>query len=195
MFRCVYDAYYRLARFILAKFGTPDDRIDDLLQEVFVRLFNHRANIASPGGIKPWLAAAARNLAIDLGRKLAREKERAAKDSESNDSESALDEHRPEQGITVDADAAVESELREFNAEIANRFAALLASDPEGQVLVDFYVRGKTAREIAAANNEAVSTVTTRLTRLRRRFNERLSQWYREQEDQRDAISVRGSRP
>lgn len=46
---------------------------------------------------------------------------------------------------------------------------------PGGADFKAFYVDGRKAKDIAAAHGEAVSTVTTRLSRLRERFRERLN--------------------
>ena len=63
---------------------------------------------------------------------------------------------------------------RELEVKVLGDLLDSIATEPGGESFVLFYRDGLTAAQIAARNKEAISTVTTRISRMRQRFGERL---------------------
>ena len=162
-FRKIYDAYYNLATYVCRRCGLPTQNIDEIVQDTFLKLFTNsgslKATMKSAGQLKAWIATTCRNGSIDYIRRNRRMS--FGDDAVQKADSTAIDPN----------DGAVSREL-EF--QIASEFIQEVINEPGGDTFVLFYRDGKTAREIAATKNEAISTVTTRLTRLRRKFAETL---------------------
>jgi len=68
-FKILYLRYYdAIKRYIWYKFYLKD-QVEDLVQEVFLRLWNHRENVKPDMSIKAYLYRTASNLMIDMFRK------------------------------------------------------------------------------------------------------------------------------
>jgi RNA polymerase sigma-70 factor (ECF subfamily) len=159
-FRAYYDAYADLILFVARRFGLAPAAADDVLQETFYRLFRKARTIEGASKVKPWLVTTARRLVIDQLRKSGREAPMAAGDA------------RERADLATGGDGQ-ESLEREVELKAVADLVAEIAETPGGETFRAFYVEGLTAKAIASRNGEAVSTVTTRLSRLRRRFSER----------------------
>ena len=70
----------------------------------------------------------------------------------------------------------LEALQREIELNILSDLWQHLPADPERATLDAFYIRGLTVKAIAELRHEAVSTVTTRLTRLRRDLRAKMLQ-------------------
>ena len=81
----------------------------------------------------------------------------------------------------LDADAVEVSHDKDPNLKntidslIVLEIVKAIKSEKGGDTFIDFYILGYTAAEIASKNNEAISTVTSRLSRLRTKFKEKIS--------------------
>lgn len=155
VFRKVFDAYCGLVQYVVNKCGVPDDQRDDIVQDVFVSLFRSVRSIREQGAIKRWLCVTARNRVIDHAR-MARKSDAAGLE------------------LLVDENEAFATYQREIEVRLVSELLSMMGEEPGGADFIAFYRDGKTARQIAEANGEAVSTVTTRLTRLRRKHGELL---------------------
>ena len=170
-FRAYYDEYADLILFVARRFGLAPAAADDVLQETFYRLFRKARTIEDGSKVKPWLVTTARRLVIDQIRKAGREAPLASGDA------------RERADLTVMSDD-VEGLEREIELKAVATLVAEIAEAPGGDTFRAFYVEGLTARAIASRNGEAVSTVTTRLSRLRRRFLERFHEHLRALRDE-----------
>ncbi len=157
-FRAVYDQHWKLVVHILRSYRIPGDMQDDLLQEVFITLFKNAGSIQNPERIKAWIATTARNRALDEIRK--------TKASRIEATDQKILEEISDEKDTADA---VD---REVQARIAEKFLQMIDKEPGAETLRQFYIEGKSAKQIATERSESISTVTTRLTRLRRRFQD-----------------------
>jgi RNA polymerase sigma factor (sigma-70 family) len=157
LFKKVYDAYCGLIQFIVSKCGIGPDQRDDVVQDVFEKFFRGLNSIQGPEKIKSWLCVAARNRSID--------KLRAVRKGDPDALEHLTDENQ-----------AYVALRREIELQLVTRLVEQIGEEAGGQDFVAFYCHGKSVKEIAAKNGEAVSTVTTRLTRLRRKFGEMIRQ-------------------
>lgn len=155
IFRRVYDAYVGLIQYVVRRCGADAAAADDLVQETFMRLLRKAGDIQQPGAVKAWLVTTARHLTLD---ELSRQRRYVA----------AGDEHADT------ADAGMESVRRELEIALVGELVEQISRESGDATLADFYVRGRSTKEIAAERGEALSTVTTRLSRLRRRFQDHL---------------------
>ena len=68
-FHCVYERYYEFLFYYLWSFTGNEDTANDLIQEVFIRLWKNREKLNTKKTLKPFLFRIAHNLAIDYQRK------------------------------------------------------------------------------------------------------------------------------
>jgi RNA polymerase sigma-70 factor (ECF subfamily) len=160
-FRRVYDAYVGLVAHVATRCGMQKEERDEIVQETFLKLYERGGEVREAKALKAWLAVTARNLALDRIRRRARRRTDAV-------------------GADLDALApagedALDSARRELELELVRELLDKIAAAPGGETLKLFYADGLTAKEIAARNGEAISTVTTRLSRLRQRFQAELA--------------------
>lgn len=77
-FRTLFHVYYpALHRFARGLLGDPEDA-DDVIQDVFFRLWRNRRDLGEQGSIRSYLFTGIRNRALDLLRRRRREQERYA---------------------------------------------------------------------------------------------------------------------
>lgn len=163
-FKKVYDAYVGLVQYVVARCGLNQEERDDVVQETFFKLYRSAATINEVASIKAWLAVTARNLVIDR-----RRKDRGQGPNHDATEFERLSEPSYQKFSNV--------YRREVEAQIVGKIIDEIAlAETGGATFKMFYVQGLTAREIAEQTGEAVSTITTRLTRLRRKFGERIRQ-------------------
>jgi RNA polymerase sigma-70 factor (ECF subfamily) len=167
LFRRVYQEHVALVHYVAQRAGLASSDSEDVAQEAFTRLYARLGEIRGPDKLKAWLVTCARHLAID---RLRASRRHLLTDFAEPGGE-ALERRGPaalwQSGEEGKLGALRELELR-LVGELLDRVAAL----PGGETLRQFYAEGLSTKEIARRNGEAVSTVTTRLSRLRARFRE-----------------------
>jgi RNA polymerase sigma-70 factor (ECF subfamily) len=149
----LYKRHTPLLRTVIARVVHNEHDVDDLLQEVFLELWNRADHYdESKGKALGWIVTLARRRAIDRIRRrqaYARAEERLRLETE----------HEPEQtrhqGVEEDVNAADRAEI----------FKKLLAALPTAQreALQLAYFRGLSQREIAAKTGIPLGTIKTRL--------------------------------
>lgn len=154
-FQKVYEAYYGLIQYIIQRCGIDHEEKRDLIQETFLKLHTKAHEIKDPAAIKPWLVSCARNLALDYLRK--------KKFVPLSDPDADL-------ALAQRADESQEQEDHELELRLVGHLIQDVCAQEQDDTLKLFYVDGLKAREIAELRGEAVSTVTTRLGRLRQKF-------------------------
>lgn len=140
----LYDRYSRLVYGVALRVLRDEGAAEDVLQEVFLRLWQKPESFDSArGGLAPWLAVVARNRAIDRLRKQPREDE-LAETIESPD-------------LNIE-DVAVRSDL-------VARMKAMAQQLPREQwtALSMAYFDGLTHVEIAARTGEPLGTIKSRI--------------------------------
>jgi len=144
----------RVARFLRGQ-GVPAGRIDDAVQEAFLRLFDRIAGLTEPERLPAYLFGIARNVAVDQARRAAA----AAGRDVAVGARAARAEAEP-------ADApAVRAETRALTA------AALDALAPERRATLALrHVAGLTMRDLALALDCSVPTARARLREAVRAF-------------------------
>lgn len=159
-FRKLYDAHVGFVQFIAGRAGWTKASADDVVQETFLRLYQKPPESLESKAVRAWLAKTARRVIIDLARK-------SGKYTTTQQME-----NEPTTGSLWFRDS--EALERELELLAVREMIDEIAQLPGGDDFRAFYVDGEKAREIAARKGEAISTVTTRLSRLRDRFRDRL---------------------
>lgn len=149
----LYRRHTPLLRTVVSRVVHNEHDADDLLQEIFVELWNRAAHYdEAKGKALGWMVTLARRRAIDRIRRrqaYSRAEERLRLETE----------HEPQQtrheGVEEDVNAADRAEI----------FHRLLATLPEAQreALHLAYYRGLSQREIAAQTGIPLGTIKTRL--------------------------------
>ncbi len=159
-FKSYYQTYVGLVHYVATRAGLGRDEAEDVAQETFVRLFQRASEIRDPAKVQAWLTVTAKNLAID--------RLRAGNRVKPSGDDAVLD------GGGRLWEAREGGEARELELLLVGELLDKLARTPGGETLRQFYAEGMSAKEIAAKNGEAISTVTTRLSRLRTKFKDEL---------------------
>ncbi|TQV87630.1 RNA polymerase sigma factor SigZ [Aliikangiella coralliicola] len=76
----IWNEYESAVRaFLHSKVSSPED-VEDLSQEILIKIQNNINNIRSESGIKPWLFQVTNNIIVDFYRKRARQKDLSVDD-------------------------------------------------------------------------------------------------------------------
>ncbi len=149
----LYDRYSAVLKALIMRIIHNEAESDDLLQEIFVELWNHARNYSQDKG-KPlgWMVTLTRRRSIDRLRKrqsYARAEERLQRETEQ----------QPEAWARNTVNQEIESsDLRDMLLKII----ALLP--PAQQEAIDMaFFKGMSQREIAAHTNIPLGTIKTRL--------------------------------
>jgi len=149
----LYDRYNGVVKALILRIIHDETGADDLLQEVFMEIWNRAKNFSAQKG-KPlgWMATLTRRRAIDALRK----KQAYARAEERLQAE-------PEQQPLAWVQNVTEKEIRAGDARVL--MAKVINSLPEAQqqVIELAFFQGMSQREIASNTNIALGTVKTRL--------------------------------
>jgi RNA polymerase sigma-70 factor (ECF subfamily) len=148
----------------LARLAGPSDRVDDLCQEVFLRVYEAAGRYRETGAFSTWLYRIALNVARDAGRRRRREPV-------------PLDDDPAGAGPAPEAVCA-----REELARLVARAVAELP-DPLREVLVLRHYEGMSFEEIARLTGTPASTLKSRFAAALGRLRHRLPQLGCRQED------------
>lgn len=158
-FQKIYEKYGRLVLYVAKQFSLSEELCEELVHDVFLRMYQKRSSLNQGEKLKGWLCITTRNLAIDLKRK--NRKEMLIKTTvEKNIAKPMLN---PQVVHNVECQA-ISQLIEQLTAETGDDSLKL------------FYVDGLKAKEIAEAKGLEVSTVTTHLSRLRRKFKDRIKE-------------------
>jgi RNA polymerase sigma-70 factor (ECF subfamily) len=149
----LYDRYNGILKALILRVIHNEAEADDLLQEIFVEIWNQAKNFSSQKG-KPlgWMVTLARRRAIDGLRK----KQAYARVEERLQAET---EHQPDAWVHNTTEEEIE--LSDTRSLIRKVISGL---PPAQQQAIDLaFFRGMSQREIAAKTNTPLGTVKTRL--------------------------------
>lgn len=169
IFRKFYDQYIGLIQFIARKYLRQRQEADDIVQEVFTRFFRERSKLEKQSAIKSWLAITARNLAIDYLRK---QQQAPLALSESNENNASGESKKFE---------SREALKIELSIKVVRETLTALAESGKAEEMKLYYLDGMKTADIATRLGVSVSTVTTNLTRQRRKYSEELKKKIEEQ--------------
>lgn len=134
----------------------PQEDLEEIVSDVFLALWLHAGNLDADKPLRPYLAAIARNKAVDRLRT-------AAPELPLEDAVNAASCPGPEE-------AAVRAEARD-----ALTAAVCSLDEPERTLCLHYYYGGQPLKEIAAALGLKESTAKTKLRRARQQLKEILS--------------------
>jgi RNA polymerase sigma-70 factor (ECF subfamily) len=149
----LYDRYSGILKALILRVIHNDAEADDLLQEIFMEIWNHAKNFSAQKG-KPlgWMVTLARRRAIDGLRK----KQAYARAEERLQNET---EQQPEAWVIN----TTEAEITMGDRRVLIR-KVIDSLPPHQQQAVELaFFRGMSQREIAANTNTPLGTVKTRL--------------------------------
>lgn len=132
-----------------------EDEIDEICNDVFFNLWEHREGLNVELGLKSYLSAISRNAVKNRFR-------------------SAKPPPEDIEGLDIAADISVEykAELNELMRVLDELIKAL--SDEDREIFMRFYFYGQKSSEIALITNTAEGTVRSRLSRTRAKLREEL---------------------
>lgn len=168
-FAALYEKYVGLVQYVGKRFGATSERCDDLVQEVFLKLYNSSSQIRNTEQLGPWLITAAKNWLIDESRRVVNKCSRM---------QSLSGEDEPADLMPSRADDPEAQLTRNFVGAVVRGLLLEMAADTGIEDFRAFYVDGLTIDEIAGRNAEPTGTITSRLTRLRKRFRVLYEQRY-----------------
>jgi RNA polymerase sigma-70 factor (ECF subfamily) len=152
-FEQVYADNVGLVQFAMSKFRFLEQVQEDLIQEVFLRYLENQRNMDTMNP-KSFLLTITRNLAIDSYRKQKRRH---------------TDRHVPMEELMHELPQETEEE-RQGQLQAVQNFLSSLRGDPRASTLVQYYDENLSIKEIAARSQESMATVSSRLSRQRRRY-------------------------
>ena len=149
----LYDRYSGILKALILRVIHNEAEADDLLQEIFMEIWNHAKNFSPQKG-KPlgWMVTLARRRAIDGLRK----KQAYARAGERLQIET---EQQPDAWVHN----ATEEEIANSDTRILVRRVINILPPAQQQAINLAFFRGMSQREIAAQTNTPLGTVKTRL--------------------------------
>ena len=149
----LYDRYNGILKALILRVIHNDAEADDLLQEIFMEIWNQAKNFSANKG-KPlgWMVTLARRRAIDGLRK----KQAYARAEERLQAET---EQQPDAWVNNATEAEIEmGDTRQLIRQVIDSLPP-----PQQQAVELAFFRGMSQREIAANTNTPLGTVKTRL--------------------------------
>ena len=158
--QAIWHTHRRWVAAILLAHMPREAEVEDLLQEVAMRLVQHADKLTDPGAVRPWLRTVAINTARTHGRRT--KVRRAAFPRLATDPiPEAPAAHDPDR----DADRARGAAAMELARELPEEYR---------EPLLLRAVRGLSYRQIADILGVPITTIETRLVRARRMLRERV---------------------
>ncbi|MBQ7204137.1 MAG: RNA polymerase sigma factor [Eubacterium sp.] len=155
-----YSAYYTsLYRFCLSRLKNNSE-VDDVTQEAFIVLYNKMLNGETIEKVYPFLLKTADNLI-----------KRIFKERTKNSKNVTLEEvkHIPSQNEDIDDRLTFEEYSKQISEALSDRDAELFSLR---------YIEELKIEEIASITGLSIPNVTTRLSRIRKKLRETLSEEY-----------------
>lgn len=154
-FKQVYDTYVGLIQFVVSRCGIPQGDCDDVVHDVFLSLWQNKDSVSHHSKLKAWLTTTARNRAMDYHRK------NQVRQDKSQEIKRTME---------ATADIQLDDGLREVELAVLGQLIDEACAKEKDDTLCLFYRKGMSAKAIAQLKGEAVSSVTTRLSRLRKKL-------------------------
>ncbi len=136
--------------------GAAAEDVEEIVSDVFLALWTHRESLLPEQGMKSWLAAAARNKAIDRLR-------------------TAPPPHLPLDAAENTGSSAPEDALEQRMFAAALREAVENLPPPDDQLVLRYYYEEEKLKDIAKDLNLSVTAAKSRLCRARRKLREVLA--------------------
>lgn len=134
--------------------AAPED-VEEVVSDAFLTLWRNRDSLKPEQGVKSWLAAVARNAAIDRLRK-------------------AVPAILPLDDVEASGGPTPEEKLEQRMFAAALHHAVENLEPPDDQLILRFYYEGEKLKDIAADLGLSASTARTRLHRARQKLKHQL---------------------
>ncbi|NQY65864.1 MAG: RNA polymerase sigma factor SigZ [Alteromonadaceae bacterium] len=144
----------RLKAFLFSNVSNPDD-VEDLLQEILIKTYQHLDDIVEITKVKSWLFQVANNSIIDFYRKKAKDKNLDQGQNQDQD-----------QLWYTEGDKSIYQNL----SECILPFIQALPDD-EAQMLISIEINGVSQKEYAEKNGMKYSTLKSRVQKSRDKIN------------------------
>lgn len=139
-FKIIYDSYFKLVYFCVANYVKNKEDIEEIVNDVFLKFFNHLDNIKIDGSIKYYLTVSAKNSAINFVKK-----------------QSKL-------VVSDNLENIPTSQDTNYSSELIDKIRENLTYE-ESELIIDHVVVGKSLRDIAKEMDESPNTVKSRYRR------------------------------
>ncbi len=155
-----YTPYVSSVAWRTAQGQVSREDMEEIAADVFLALWNSRDRLKTEKGLRPWLAASARNRTIDRLRR--------AKAPPS----------APLEEVSAQADSTQGPESQAEQREQSRRLWQAVESlgEPDTSLIVRYYVQQEKLKDVAAELGLNLSTAKSRLRRGRQRLKEILTQ-------------------
>jgi RNA polymerase sigma-70 factor (ECF subfamily) len=163
-FVALYNRYKRSVYAFCSKILMDQERAKDALQEVFMRVYEHREQLTDSTRFRPWLFAIARNQCLTF----IRAAKHTSREEIEFDVDSLFSEATPEEVLE-----------KKEEAELLSKFLAALKIEYR-EVLLLREFQGLSYREIAEVLGSTESGVKSRIFKARQRLFELLKPILRE---------------
>lgn len=159
-FRALYDNFYVALCIFARGFGLERDETEDVVQEVFSRIYDDKHRFEDLSSLKTYLYASVRNRSLNHIRDEKRRKTRETAFVESQDERTFFDEM--------------------LENEVYRQMHALMAELPgQCRAIFERTLEGATSEQIARAMNLSVETVKTQRKKAKRILREHYALLYR----------------
>ena len=160
VFKKIYQVYFGLIQYVVKRCGISDEDSLDIVQDTFFKLYEKSSSLKNKDAIKSWLVTTARNQAMDLLRK------------------HKLQQKHVETGYagqeSVCPSLMSDNQVHELELLLLGEFIDQVERETDDNTFTLFYRHGLSVKEIAIQLNVPVSTVTNRLSRMRKSFKDRI---------------------
>ncbi|MFB6265440.1 MAG: sigma-70 family RNA polymerase sigma factor [Bradymonadaceae bacterium] len=153
-FRQLYDRYLDQVTRTVGKYLGPGAPVEEVVQEVFVELYESLSSVSDPENFGGWVQRVARNVAIDHGRKQAT----------SVDFQPLQNLRVPVEGSDQWEKLTAREKLRIFRAALDS------LSEVNREAVIMYEVEGLKLREIAEQTDTSINTIGSRVRRGREKL-------------------------
>ncbi len=165
-YAALYNRYKKQVYAFCFKMVGDEDNVKDIIQEVFLRMYEHRLQLAQPANFRAWLFMIARNQCMTFYR--------------DRKKTTVIDDDHFEEAMQ--ADSLMQSIERNDDLAIVRAFIDALKSDYREVVVLRDY-QGLSYQEISEVIGTTVSAVKAKLFKARKELVEKLKPVFIERSD------------
>ena len=165
-FEQIYKQYYNLVASTVYKFRFTNGMADDLIQNIFVAIWENLSNLKEPKALTRWIQTIARNSCLKELRK--------AKKTVSINPVDAVDTESGEMEVVLVADDDLASFHWEHSIQLIGELIKSHKGEPRATVARHFYLDSMSVKEISVQMDMKQNTVLSHLRRFRLIISEAL---------------------
>ena len=165
-FEELYKQYYNLVASTVYKFRFTNGMADDLIQNIFIAIWENLSNLKEPKALTRWIQTIARNSCLKELRK--------TKKTVSINPVDSIESESGEMEVVLVADDDLASFHWEHSISLIGELIKSHQGEPRATVARHFYLDNKSVKEIAALMDMKQNTVLSHLRRFRLIISEAL---------------------